>query len=101
MSLSEPGVAPRRELRMPYWAAVWESATALAEYLVDRDAGQPLAGKAVLDLGCGMGLVGAAAAMLGARATLADIDTAGLLFARVERTSLGPRGPGWCAATGM
>jgi predicted nicotinamide N-methyase len=84
VSLSEQGVAPRRELRLPYWAAVWESATALAEYLVDRDAGQPLAGKAVLDLGCGMGLVGAAAAMLGARVTLADIDTAGLLFARLN-----------------
>jgi predicted nicotinamide N-methyase len=84
VSLSEQGVAPRRELRMPYWAAVWESATALAEHLVDRDADQPLADKDVLDLGCGMGLVGAAAAMLGARVTLADIDTAGLLFARLN-----------------
>ena len=83
-TLAEQGVAPKRELRMPYWAAVWESASALAELLVERDAEAPLAGRAVLDLGCGMGLVGAAMAALGARVTLADIDTASLLFARLN-----------------
>lgn len=83
-SLDELGVAPKRELRMPYWAAVWESATALAAQMVDGDADAPMAGKRALDLGCGMGLVGAAMAMLGAHVTLADIDTAGLLFARLN-----------------
>jgi predicted nicotinamide N-methyase len=80
----ERGVQPKRELHMPYWAAIWESASALAEHLVARDADAPLAGRRALDLGCGMGLVGTVMAMLGARVTLGDIDTAGLLFARVN-----------------
>lgn len=83
-TLREQGVAPRRELRMPYWAEVWESGLALAEQLVARNGVAPIAGRRVLDLGCGMGLVGAAMAMLGARVTLADIDTAALLFARLN-----------------
>jgi len=83
-TLSERGIAPKRELRMPYWAAVWESGAALAEHLVERDADRPLAGRSALDLGCGMGLVGAAMAMLGARVVLADVDTASLLFARLN-----------------
>jgi SAM-dependent methyltransferase len=84
VSLSESGVAPKRELRMPYWAAVWESALALAQHLAERDAVAPLAGRRALDLGCGMGLVGAAMALLGARVTLGDVDTASLLFARLN-----------------
>ncbi len=84
VDLSERGIAPRRELRMPYWAAVWESATALAEHLVERDGDEPLAGARALDLGCGTGLVGAAMAALGACVTLGDIDTASLLFARLN-----------------
>lgn len=84
VSQSERGIPPKRELRMPYWAAVWESAMALAQHLVERDAEQPLAGRRILDLGCGMGLVGAACATQGARVTLADIDTAALLFARLN-----------------
>ncbi len=87
----ERGVQPKRELRMPYWAAVWESASALAEHLVARDADAPLAGRRALDLGCGMGLVGTVLAMLGARVTLGDIDTAGLLFAQVNTLPWGRR----------
>lgn len=83
-SLREQGIAPRREPRMPYWAVVWESALGIAEQLVARDAVSPLAGRRVLDLGCGMGLAGAVAAMLGATTTLGDIDTAALLFARLN-----------------
>ncbi|HLK24257.1 MAG TPA: methyltransferase [Caulobacteraceae bacterium] len=82
--LEDQGVAPKRELRMPYWAAVWESGVALAEHLAGRGVDHRLAGLSVLDLGCGMGVVGAAMALLGGRVTLADIDTASLLFARLN-----------------
>lgn len=83
-TLREQGVAPRRELHVPYWAAVWESGVAVAEHLARRAAETPLAGLRALDLGCGMGMAGAAMAMLGARVTLGDIDTAALLFARLN-----------------
>jgi len=83
-TLREKGIPPKRELRMPYWAAVWESASAIGEHLAQRDAARPLAGLSALDLGCGMGMAGAVMAMLGARVVLADIDTAGLLFARLN-----------------
>jgi predicted nicotinamide N-methyase len=83
-TLREQGLVPRREPRMPYWAVVWESALGVAEHLAARDGQSPLAGRRVLDLGCGMGLVGAVAAMLGAETTLGDIDTAALLFARLN-----------------
>lgn len=78
------GIIPRRPLRMPYWAAVWESAIALANDLAERDAAVPIKDRRVLDLGCGMGMAGAAMALLGARVTLADIETACLLFARLN-----------------
>ncbi|MET0295733.1 MAG: methyltransferase domain-containing protein [Phenylobacterium sp.] len=80
----ELGVQPRRALHMPYWAAVWESGVAIADHMVGREGRAPIAGRRVLDLGCGLGLVGAVMAMLGAKATLADIDTACLLFARLN-----------------
>src|SRR5262245_66037430 len=38
----------------------------------------------VLDLGCGMGLSGTAAAALGARVLFADLEAAALLFARLN-----------------
>lgn len=78
--LARRGVAPKRPLRMPYWAAVWESALALGEHLAKR----PLQEVNALDLGCGMGLAGAAMAAFGARVTLGDIDTACLLFAQLN-----------------
>jgi predicted nicotinamide N-methyase len=42
------------------------------------------AGANVLDLGCGMGLSGTAAAALGARVLFADLEAAALLFARLN-----------------
>jgi ribosomal protein L11 methylase PrmA len=43
----------------------------------------------VLDLGCGMGLAGTVAALLGARVLLGDIETACLLFARLNAERYG------------
>ncbi|HEX2558725.1 class I SAM-dependent methyltransferase [Phenylobacterium sp.] len=83
-TLREQGVAPRRELHVPYWAAVWESGVAVSEHLARRAETAPLAGVRTLDLGCGMGMAGAAMAMFGAQVTLGDIDTAALLFARLN-----------------
>lgn len=62
--------------RFPYWADLWASSVALAEYLTEMPAG-----KTVLELGCGLGLAGIAAARAGASVTMTDIDTDALAFA--------------------
>src|SRR5215211_855028 len=46
------------EERLPFWTQLWPSGTALARTV----AGRPLAGRRVLELGCGLGLVSVAAA---------------------------------------
>ncbi len=66
--------------RVPYWAELWESAIGLAQ-VIGRTS---LVGKSVLDLGCGMGLAGAAAAAMGANVLLADIESQALLLARLN-----------------
>lgn len=64
--------APRIERgRRPLWAYAWPAGLVLAELLAKRWA-EELAGKRVLELGCGLGAVGLVAAKLGARVTLAD-----------------------------
>src|SRR5687768_17259142 len=73
----------RREeavLHLPYWAELWDSALAVAEEVAAMD----VAGRDVLDLGCGMGLTGSVAAALGARVVFADLEPDALLFARLN-----------------
>ena len=66
--LAAMGVPP------PYWAFAWAGGQALARYVLDNPA--IVAGKRVLDLGSGSGLVGIAAMKAGAAAvTAADIDS--------------------------
>jgi predicted nicotinamide N-methyase len=79
----QSGKTFREPLRMPYWAAVWESATAVGQHLSKRSG--LLRGR-VLDLGCGMGLAGMFALALNSdtRVTLADIDRDALLLARLN-----------------
>lgn len=57
----------------PYWAYPWAGGLALARHILDRP--QTVAGRCVLDLGAGSGVVGIAAALSGAREVVAsDID---------------------------
>ena len=56
------------EDRLPFWAELWPSGIALARAVV----GQPLTGRRVLELGCGLGLVTVAAAMAGASVLAVD-----------------------------
>lgn len=65
--LDEIGVPP------PYWAFAWAGGQALARYLLDNPG--LVEGRRVLDVGAGSGLVGLAAAKMGARHVVAaDID---------------------------
>ncbi|SDX83606.1 Predicted nicotinamide N-methyase [Modestobacter sp. DSM 44400] len=57
----------------PFWAAAWPGGQALARYLLDSPA--TVAGRRVLDLGSGSGLVAVAARLAGATSVLAsDVD---------------------------
>lgn len=65
--LGEMGLPP------PFWAFAWAGGQGLARWLLDNPA--EVAGKRVLDLAAGSGLVGIAAMQAGAASTLcADID---------------------------
>ena len=75
------GVRPTEDqLHLPYWAELWDSAMGIAQWLVRRS--DPPG--SVLDLGCGMGLAGTAAAAMGHRVTFADLEAPALLFARLN-----------------
>jgi predicted nicotinamide N-methyase len=69
------------QLRLPYWAELWDSAAAIGQFLVRSRSMPPLS---ILDLGCGMGLAGTVAARLGHRVLFADLEPPALLFARIN-----------------
>lgn len=66
--------------RLPYWTELWPSSVALAEWLALRR--EEIAGRACLDLGCGLGLTALVGQWLGARVTAVDYEEAALGFAR-------------------
>lgn len=69
----ESGLSRLESVAAPYWAWPWPGGLALARHLVERP--ETVAGKRVLDLGAGSGLVGIVAAMQGAASVMAaDID---------------------------
>lgn len=66
----------------PYWGELWPSAIALGEYLLREP--EALAGKYVLELGCGLGLAGIAAHAAGAEVLLSDIAEDALRLAELN-----------------
>jgi predicted nicotinamide N-methyase len=82
------GVRLQDPLHLPYWAELWESALGIAGAMT---AMQIAPGTRVLDLGCGMGLAGAAAASMEAHVMLADLEAPALLFARLNCVRFGPK----------
>jgi predicted nicotinamide N-methyase len=71
---------------LPYWAELWPSGLALARHVAARELG----GLRVLELGCGLGLPGLAAASRGADVLATDWaeDAIGLLQRNAERNGL-------------
>ncbi len=62
----------KAQLPPPYWAFAWAGGQALARYILDHP--ETVAGKTVVDIGAGCGLVAIAAARAGARVTSAEPD---------------------------
>ena len=82
--LGEMGLPP------PFWAFAWAGGQALARYVLDHAEG--VAGKQVLDLASGSGLVGIAAMKAGASAvTAADIDAFAIAAIALNATANGVR----------
>lgn len=72
----------------PYWAFAWAGGQALARYILDH--GDLVAGRRVLDLGAGSGLVAIAAAKAGAAAVLAaDVDLLAIEAIRLNAAANG------------
>jgi predicted nicotinamide N-methyase len=67
-----------KDERLPYWADVWPSSTALATTVAKLDGN----GKRALELGCGVGLVTVAAMRAGYNVLATDYYEDALLFAR-------------------
>lgn len=68
--------------RIPYWAELWPSAIALARFVARERLAAP--GVAVTEIGCGLGLCGITAAILGAQVVLSDYLPDALDFARAN-----------------
>lgn len=74
-----------RDERLPYWAEIWPSARILAE----RTLRQRGAGRTLLELGCGSGLVSTCAAIAGFDVTASDYYDDAVRFARVNASRNG------------
>lgn len=65
--------------RLPYWAEIWPSAIGLGRHLFEYPAP---AGSTILELGCGIGVAGIAAAAAGLVVTACDYEEDALAFGR-------------------
>jgi ETFB lysine methyltransferase len=78
-----------RDERLPYWADIWPSSTALASVVSELDG----EGKRALELGCGVGLVTIGALRAGFDVLATDYYEDALLFARRNGLSATGREP--------
>lgn len=76
-----------RDEYLPFWAELWPSGAALARLVVAGD----LAGRRVLELGCGLGLPSILAALGGAHVTATDWSADAVAFARANADRNGAR----------
>lgn len=93
--IDDPDVVSRfaQDEFMPYWAEFWPAARLLAEEVAgwepldtsgDRAGAQTSVEPTVLEIGCGLGLVGLVAHSLGYRVTLTDYHEDALAFVRAS-----------------
>ena len=75
-----------------YWRRIWPAGLGLAAHIIDRFGAEALRDRQVLDLGCGVGLIGIVCARLGARVTFLDREAGALAAVRrnCRRNGLGP-----------
>jgi 2-polyprenyl-3-methyl-5-hydroxy-6-metoxy-1,4-benzoquinol methylase len=81
----DAGLECLRRGQIPYWADVWPASVAIARRLMR---GPELAGRRVMDLGCGVGIAGLAAATRGGRVHFVDLEPDALHFAAFNARAL-------------
>jgi predicted nicotinamide N-methyase len=72
----------RGDLPPPFWAFVWAGGQALARHLLDRP--ELVAGRRVVDVATGSGLVAIAAALSGASVLATDVDELAIAATRLN-----------------
>ena len=65
----------------PLWIKIWEASLVLAEYLAGMEAEE---GKRLLEIGCGIGVVGIVASSFGHHLTMTEYNQDALNFARAN-----------------
>lgn len=70
----------------PLWTKIWEASGVLASYLATLP---PDPQKTMLEIGCGLGLAGIAAAMAGHQVTMTELNSDALNFARANAVANG------------
>ncbi len=77
-----PEAVEVKDERLPYWPEIWPSSLALIEFIEKQ---HPIeSGLKVIELGCGIGLVGMVAEFYGAEVLLTDYQPDALLFAEMN-----------------
>lgn len=76
--------------RLPYWVELWPASLALAGWLGERPG--RVAGRRVLDLGCGLGLTAMVVASLGGRVLGLDYELEALRYAAANARDNGEAG---------
>ncbi len=81
--LAEPRVEERfdEDEYMPYWSDIWPASAGMADYLLASELRPAGRHRLAVELGCGLGLAGVAAGMLGWNIVLTDYDTDALAYA--------------------
>ncbi len=88
LSSRAPDDVAVQDERLPYWADVWPSAQALAEFVCANDLSDLTNllrnGAHGVEIGCGLGVAGIAAGLLGTRVTFTDYLPDALSFAALN-----------------
>ncbi|GAB4380562.1 MAG: methyltransferase domain-containing protein [Calditrichia bacterium] len=71
-----------KDERLPYWAEIWPSSIALARFLSQKNLIESEA--RIIEIGCGIGLVGMAVANTSSHILLTDYQPDALLFAELN-----------------
>lgn len=81
--LAEPRVEERFDTDdyMPYWSDLWPASAAMADYLIAGHLHPIGPHRTAMELGCGLGLAGVAAGLLGWRVLFTDYDLDALTYA--------------------
>lgn len=91
-AMAEEDSAPQdfiEDERLPYWVELWPASIALADWIAGR--ADELAGRACLDMGCGLGLTALVAHSLGAKVVGMDYEKAALDYASLNAALNGSR----------